>query len=165
MPWKTFNQTCIVFCCFSLRDDKKCKATVMFALYLVMKLFSRSALIATVAAAGLFAVAAPASACMFSKSSASQGGTSFDGPAGLLDNAPDGKTLGITLGGFGILASLLSGGVVFYRKQRLARLVEQESAIATEFELSDPVAEDVVVFAEPEVQAEADAEQEVVLTR
>jgi hypothetical protein len=165
MPWKTFNQTCIVFCCFSLRDDKKCKATVMFALYLVMKLFSRSALIATVAAAGLFAVAAPASACMFSKSSASQGGTSFDGPAGLLDNAPDGKTLGITLGGFGILASLLSGGVVFYRKQRLARLAEQESAIATEFELSEPVAEDVVVFAEPEVQAEADAEQEVVLTR
>jgi Na+/glutamate symporter len=126
-----------------------------------MKLFSRSALVAAVAAAGLFAAAAPASACALSKSFMAGEGSSFDGPSGLLDNAPDGKTLGITLGGFGIVASLLTGGVVFYRKQRLARLAEQESAIATEFELTETTVEEVVTIAE----ANAEAEKEVALTR
>jgi len=134
-------------------------SVVMFAPYLIMKLLSRSALVATVAAAGLFAATGPSSACIFSKSSATQGGTSLDGPAGLLDNAPDSNTLGITLGSFGIVASLLTGGVVLYRKQRLARLAEQQSAIATEFELTETLADDVVPFAEAEV------EKEVVLTR
>ena len=140
-------------------------SVVMFALYLVMKQLSRSALIATVAAAGLFAATGPSSACMFSKSSAAQGGTSLDGPSGLLDNAPDSNTLGITLGGFGLVASLLTGGVVLYRKQRLARLAEQELAIATEFELTETVADDVVTSAEAEAEVEATAENEVVLTR
>ncbi|MEM6840399.1 MAG: hypothetical protein AAF609_26655 [Cyanobacteria bacterium P01_C01_bin.120] len=80
----------------------------------------------------------------------------MDGPSGLLDNAPDSTTLGITLGGFGIVASLLTGGVVLYRKQRLARLAEQQSAIATEFELTETLADDVPL---------AEAEKEVVLTR
>ncbi len=133
----------------------------MFALNLVMKLLSRSALVATVAAAGLFAATAPASACMFSKTSAASGGTSFDGPAGLIDNAPDGKTLGITLGGFGIVATLLTGGVVFYRKQRLARLAAQESAIATEFELTETVIAETVAATE----ADAETEQAAILTR
>lgn len=132
----------------------------MFAPYLIMKLLSRSALIATVAAAGLFAATGPSSACIFSKSSATQGGTSFDGSPGLLDNAPDSNTLDIiTLGGFGIVASLLTGGIVLYRKQRLARLAEQEAAIATEFELSETLADATVTSAEAEV------EKEVVLTR
>ena len=132
-----------------------------------MKLLSRSALVATVAAAGLFAATAPSSACMFSKTSAAQGGSSFDGPSGLIDNAPDGKTLGITLGGFGIVATLLTGGVMFYRKQRLVRLAEQESAIATEFDLTAPVAEVAVATAESEsaTDLEVAADSEVALTR
>lgn len=137
-------------------------SVVIFAPYLIMKLI-RSALIATVAAVGLFAATGPSSACIFSKSSATQDGTAFDGSPSLLDNAPDGKTLGITLGGFGIVASLLSGGVVLYRRQRLARLAGQESAIASEFELTETLANDVVTSAEAE--AKAKAEKEVVLTR
>ena len=85
----------------------------------------------------------------------------MDSPSGLLDNAPDSNTLGITLGGFGVVASLLTGGVMLYRKQRLARLAEQQAAIATEFELTKPIADGVVTFAEAEVEAE----KEVVLTR
>ena len=134
---------------------------VMFALYLIMKLLSRSALIATVAAAGLFAATSPSSACIFSKSSAIQGGTSLDGSPGLLDNAPDSNILGITLGGFGIVASLLTGGTVLYRKQRLARLAGQEAAIATEFELSETLADATVTSASAEVKTE----KAVVLTR
>jgi hypothetical protein len=122
-----------------------------------MKLLSHSALIATVAVASLVAATSPSSACIFSKSSATQGGTSFDGSPGLLDNAPDSKTLG----GFGIVASLLTGGVVLYRKQRLARLAEQKAAIATEFELTEKLADDGVTSAEAEVEAE----KEVALTR
>lgn len=129
-------------------------SVVKFPPNLIMKLLSRSALIATVAAASLFAATGPSSACIFSKSSATQGGTSFDGSSGLLNSAPDSKILG----GFGIVVSLLSGGVVLYRKQRLARLAEQESAIATEFELTETLAEGGITF------AEAEAEKEVVLT-
>ncbi len=126
-----------------------------------MKLLSRSTLVATVAAAGLCAAAMPTSACMFSKSSAAQGGSAFDGPSDLMDNAPDSKSLGVTLGGFGIVASMLTGGLMFYRKQRFARLAEQEAAIATEFELTEPVAEAVVTSSEPVT----DTEKEVALTR
>jgi hypothetical protein len=133
----------------------------MFALNLVMKLLSRSALIATAAAAGFVAAAVPASACGFAKGSSAAGASGFDGPAGLIDNVPDGKTLGLTLGGFGIVASLLTGGVMFYRKQRLVRLAEQESAIATEFEITETVAEEPVAAAE----ALAETEKDVVLTR
>ena len=81
----------------------------------------------------------------------------------MLDNAPDSNTLGITLGGFGIVASLLTGGIVLYRKQRLARLAEQEAAIATEFELTETLADDVVTAARAEAAVEA--EKEVILTR
>jgi Na+/glutamate symporter len=126
-----------------------------------MKLLSRSSLVATVAAAGLLASTVPASACMFSKSSASAGGTSFDGPAGLLDKAPDSKTLGIALGSFGIVASLLTGGMVFYRKRRLARLAEQAAAVETEFNLSETVVDETAVPA----TTEAEADQALVLTR
>lgn len=100
----------------------------------------------------------PSSACILSKSSPAQVGTSFDGSSGLLDNGPNSNSLGITLGGFGIVASLLTGGVMFYRKQRLARLAEQESAIASEFELTE-------TLAEAEAEIEVEAEKEVVLTR
>lgn len=128
---------------------------VMFAIYLIMKLLSRSALIATVAAASVFAATSPSSACIFSKTSSAQGSTSLDGLSSLLDNAPDSNTLG----GLGIVASLLTGGAVLYRKKRLARLAEQQSAIATEFELTETITDDVVTFADAKV------EKEVVLTR
>jgi len=134
----------------------------MFAPDLIMKLLSRSALIATVAAAGLVATMGPSSACIFSKSSATQGGPAVDGSPGLLDNAPDSNTLGITLGGLGLVASLLTGGGVLRRKRRLARLAEQESAIATEFELTETLADEVVTSAET---AEVEAEKEVALAR
>jgi hypothetical protein len=124
-----------------------------------MKLLARSALIATVAAASLFAATSPSSACIFSKPSATQDATSFDGSPGLFDNAPDSKTLGI----FGIVASLLTGGVVLYRKRRLARLAEQKSAIATEFELTETLADDVVTAADTDTDVAV--EEEVVLTR
>jgi len=140
-------------------------SVVMFAPYLIMKLLSRSALIATVAAAGLFAATSPSSACIFSKSSATQGGTALDGSPGVLDNAPDSNTLGITLGGFGIVASLLTGGIVLYRKQRLARLAAQEAAIATEFELTETLADATVTAAEAEAEVEVEVEKEIVLTR
>ncbi len=53
--------------------------------------------------------------------------------------------------------------MVLYRKQRLARLAEQASAIATEFELTETLANDVVTSAEAKVEVET--EKEVVLTR
>jgi Na+/glutamate symporter len=87
----------------------------------------------------------------------------LDGSPSLLDNAPDSNTLGITLGGFGIVASLLTGGIVLYRKQRLARLAEQEAAIATEFELTEAPADATVTAAK--AKAEVEAEKAVVLTR
>jgi hypothetical protein len=59
------------------------------------------------------------------------------------------------------VASLLTGGVVLHRKQRQVRLTDQASAIATEFELTEPFADDVFISTEAEVEAE----KEVVLTR
>ena len=50
---------------------------------------------------------------------------------------------------------------MFYRKQRFSRLAEQEAAIATEFELIEPVAEAMVTSSEPVT----DTEKEVALTR
>jgi len=134
-----------------------------------MKLFSRSALVATVAAAALVSAAVPTSACMFSKSSASAGNTSFDGPSGLLDQTPDSNALGMALGGFGVIATLLTGGVVFYRKQRLARLEEQSAALATEFDLTAtgaPEATETIMEATASADATAaETEQELALTR
>lgn len=127
-----------------------------------MKLFSRSALIAAVAAAGFLTAAVPTSACMFSKFAGSESGASSDGPAGLTAKTLDSNALGFALGGFGVIATLLTGGVMLYRKQRLSHLEALSAeAVETEFDLAEPIVEETLTATADELEPE----KELVLTR
>lgn len=125
-----------------------------------MKLLSRSALVAAVAAAGLSAAAVPGSAysgCPLSKFNAPQVTTFGDGAGGSGSASPDSNALGAALGGLGLLAVLLTGGTVLVRQRRLAQAAAANAA-ALEAEVNLGTAAETVLLSEP-----AEIETEVAL--
>ena len=122
-----------------------------------MKLLSRSALVAAVAAAGLSAAAVPSSAysgCALSKFNAPQVTASGDGAGGSWSASPDSNALGAALGGLGLLAALLTGGTVLVRQRRLAQAAAANAA-ALEAEVNLGSADESILVGEPtEIETE-----------
>lgn len=134
-----------------------------------MKLLSLSGLVTATAAASLWVAAmAPASVaggCAFSKGGTPEIMSSFDGPAGFLADSPDGKALGSALGGFGAVVALLTGGTVVYRRRRLAQVADANAmAMLAEADLALQTRSESVVV-DSAGSAEAELNEEVVLSR
>jgi len=124
-----------------------------------MKLLSRSALVASVAAASLLAAAVPSSAysgCALSKFNAPQATASGDGAGGFWSASPDSSALGAALGGLGMLAALLSGGTVLVRQRRLAQAAAVNAAAPeAEVNLGTAAETEIVLVGEPtEIETE-----------
>ena len=126
-----------------------------------MNLLSRSALVASVAAAGLLVVSTlpgnRALGCPFSKFDSPQVTTSGDSPGGWWASSPDSNALGAALGGLGAIAALLTGGTVLVR-QRLSAAAANEAALDAEADLSLVTETETVLVSEP-----AEIESEVAL--
>lgn len=125
-----------------------------------MKLLSRSALVATVAAAGLLAASGmPDNAvfgCPFSGSKAPSITTSGDTPGGWWTGSPDSNALGAALGGLGAIAALLTGGTVLLRQRWLAQAAAANK-FALEAEANPSLAtetESVLVVEPDEIESE-----------
>ncbi|MGG6241501.1 hypothetical protein ACQ4N7_22985 [Nodosilinea sp. AN01ver1] len=123
-----------------------------------MNLLSRSALVASVAAAGLLAVSAVpgngAMGCPFSKFDAPQTMTCGDLPGGWWASSPDGNVLGATLGGLAAMVALLTGGTVLMRQRWLAQSAAANDAdLDAEADLS-LVTETVLVSEPAEIESE-----------
>lgn len=120
-----------------------------------MQLFSRSALMVSVAAAGLLAAAFPSYVCSGSalaKANAPQVLASGDGIGGFWSTSPDSDGLGFALGSLGIVAALLAGGTAMVR-QRLSA----QAAAALEAEVNLGMAtetETVLVVMLGEIESE-----------
>lgn len=127
-----------------------------------MKLLSRSALLASVAAAGLLAAAVPSDAysgCALSSFNAPQAMASGDGAGGLWSASPDSSALGAVLGGLGLLAALLLGGTVLVGQRCLAQTAAANgAALEAEVNLGTAAETEIVLVAEP-----AEIETEVAL--
>ncbi|MGB3311128.1 MAG: hypothetical protein WBG32_17035 [Nodosilinea sp.] len=128
-----------------------------------MNILSRSALVASVAAAGLLAVSVVpgnrALGCPFSKFDAPQATASGDSPGGWWASSPDSNALGAALGGLGAIAALLSGGTVLVRQRWLASVAAaNEAALDAEADLSLATETETVLVSEP-----AEIESEVAL--
>lgn len=134
-----------------------------FSLNLAMNLLSRSALVASVATAGLLTVSAVpgngATGCPFSKLDAPQAATFGDSPGGWWASSPDSNALGAALGGLGAIAALLTGGTVLMRQRWLAQsTAANEAALDAEADLSLAAETETVLVSEP-----AEIESEVAL--
>lgn len=128
-----------------------------------MNLLSRSALVASVAAAGLLAVSTlsgnDALGCPFSKLDAPQVTTSGDSPGGWWASSPDSNALGAALGGLGAIAALLTGGTMLMRQRWLAQSAAANAApLDAEADLSLTTETETVLVSEP-----AEIESEVAL--
>lgn len=132
----------------------------VLSLSLAMNLFSRSALVATVAAAGLLAVSAVpgngALGCPFSKFDTPQVTTSGDSPGGWWASSPDSNALGTALGGLAAIAALLTGGVVLMRQRGLTHgAIAHELALETENDLSLGIETETILVSTPnEIESE-----------
>lgn len=134
----------------------------VLSLNLAMNLLSRSALMASVAAAGLLAVSAvPGNGvlgCPFSKFDAPQATTAGDPPGGWWASSPDSNVLGAALGGLGAIAALLTGGTVLMRQRWLASAAANGADLEAEADLSLATETETVLVSEP-----AEIESEVAL--
>lgn len=127
-----------------------------------MKRLSRSALVASVVAAGLLATAGSGSAysgCALSNWGDSGISTSDPGPGGFWAASPDSNALGIALGGLGAIAALLTGGTLLVRQRwRTQEAVAIAAALEAEVDLSLTTETETVLVSEP-----AEIESEVAL--
>ena len=124
-----------------------------------MKLLSRSALVASVAAVGLLTAAVPGSAysgCALSNLGSSGFMTSGDGPGGFWATSPDSNALGVALGGLGAIAALLTGGMLLVRQRWLTQeAAANAAALEAEVDLSMTTeTETVLVFEPAEIESE-----------
>ncbi|MEA5447874.1 hypothetical protein VB780_04785 [Leptolyngbya sp. CCNP1308] len=127
-----------------------------------MKLLSRSALVASLLAAGLLATAGPgvaSSGCALSNWGNSGISTLGDGPSGFWAASPDSNALGMALGGLGAIAALLTGGTLLVRQRWLTQAAAANGAVLeAEVDLSMTTETETVLVSEP-----AEIESEVAL--
>ncbi|MBE9157638.1 hypothetical protein IQ265_12495 [Nodosilinea sp. LEGE 06152] len=123
-----------------------------------MNLLSRSALVASVAAAGLLASSAVpgngVTGCLFSKFDAPQVKTSGDSSGEWQAFSPDSNALGAALGGLGAIAALLTVGTVLLHQRWLAAAAA-DATLDMEADLSlGTETETVLVFEPAEIESE-----------
>lgn len=124
-----------------------------------MKLLSRSALVASVVAAGLLATAGSGSAysgCALSNLGDSGISTLGDGSSGFWATSPDSNALGVALGGLGAIAALLTGGTLLVRQRWLTQAAAANTvALEAEVDLSLTTETETVLVSEPgEIESE-----------